>query len=41
MDTLTDVKAVAAEAFATLDTGRQIGHSLRGFLFSISTMRTV
>ena len=24
MDTLTDVKAVAAEAFATLDTGRQI-----------------
>ena len=25
MDTLTDVQAVAAEAFATLDTGRQIG----------------
>ena len=24
MDTLTDVKAVAAEAFATLDTGGQI-----------------
>jgi len=41
MDALIDVQAVAAEAFAALDAGLRLSHSLRGFLLSISTMRTV
>jgi hypothetical protein len=41
MDAPIDIQAVAAEAFATLDTGGQSNHSPLGLLLLISTMHTV
>jgi hypothetical protein len=35
---LTELRAIAAEALAALDTGTRSLHSLRAFLRSISTM---